>query len=51
MKLKTLVTCGQESCKYNYDGYCQRKNIHVNSKDKSCDVFHNRESEKKGAAK
>ena len=45
MQKKTLITCGQKTCESNYDGYCQRKNIHISSKDRTCDVFSQREKE------
>ena len=48
---KTLVTCGQMGCDYNYDGYRRRKNIHISSKEKTCDVYNNREPERKGSGK
>ena len=49
MKRKTLITCGQMSCDCNFDGYCQRKNIHISSKDKTCDVYNQRETPAKKA--
>ena len=42
MRTKTLVTCGQMQCDHNFDGYCQRKNIHITSRDKLCDAFNYR---------
>lgn len=44
MRVKALITCGQKSCDYNFDGYCQRKNIHISSKDKTCDVYNPKEA-------
>lgn len=42
MNTKTLITCGQIGCDHNFDGYCRRRNIHISSKDKTCDVYNER---------